>query len=82
MFLVNRLLASDSLPSPANIQTDPLIDRPVRAIIYLGILLLVLVGVSVIGFLSRRFEYAIAFALLLSLGLIGLFFLFQNTGFL
>ncbi|MEH1968140.1 hypothetical protein [Nostoc sp.] len=59
-------------PSPS---TDPLIDRGLQKEQYFGIIGLAIALIAAIGFFSRRVEYAIGFAIVLSAILIA-FFLF------
>ncbi|MBD2514488.1 hypothetical protein H6G93_05600 [Nostoc sp. FACHB-973] len=77
-----KFLVQD-LPSPRTIQQtpppginkDPLIARSLQKEQYVGIMGLAIVLVAAVGFLSRRVEYAIVFAITLSAILIA-FFLF------
>ncbi|MBD2562919.1 MULTISPECIES: hypothetical protein [Nostoc] len=59
-------------PSPA---TDPLIARSLQKEQYFGIIWLAIILIAAVGFFSRRVEYAIAIAIILSAILIA-FFLF------
>ncbi|MBW4646421.1 MAG: hypothetical protein KME23_26095 [Goleter apudmare HA4340-LM2] len=57
--------------NPTNsIPKDPLIARGLQREQYIGITTLLLGLILVVGFLSRRFEYALLFALSLSMVLI------------
>ncbi len=60
-------------PSQAQIQKDPLIAKGLQKGQYLGIVALAIALVTVIGFFSRRVEYAILLAIVLSVILIGFF---------
>ncbi|BAY99198.1 hypothetical protein NIES37_31770 [Tolypothrix tenuis PCC 7101] len=61
-------------PSPGAAQ-DPLIAKNLQKGQYVGIIGLAIALVAAVGFFSRRVEYAILLAVILSLGLIA-FFLF------
>jgi len=77
-----KLLAQE-LPAPNNSPStieeapapgkDPLIARGLQTEQYLGIIALAIALVAVVGFVSRRVEYAIVFALIVSAVLIALF---------
>ncbi|MFN6474247.1 MAG: hypothetical protein RMY36_031835 [Nostoc sp. SerVER01] len=77
-----KLLAQE-LPSPRAIQEapapginkDPLIARNLQKEQYVGIIGLAIALIAAVGFFSRRVEYAIVFAIVLSAILIA-FFLF------
>ncbi|MDZ8082627.1 MAG: hypothetical protein RMX35_26630 [Nostoc sp. DcaGUA01] len=77
-----KLLAQE-LPSPKAIQEapapgtnkDPLIARNLQKEQYVGIIGLAIALIAAVGFFSRRVEYAIVFAIVLSAILIA-FFLF------
>ncbi len=60
-------------PSPATVQHDPLIAKGLQKQQYFGIVALAIALVAVIGFFSRRVEYAILFAIVLSVILISFF---------
>ncbi|MBR8838647.1 MAG: hypothetical protein DSM106950_32760 [Stigonema ocellatum SAG 48.90 = DSM 106950] len=60
-------------PSQATTQQDPLIAKGLQQGQYLGIVTFAIALVAVIGFFSRRVEYAILFAVTLSVILIGFF---------
>ncbi|MBC1236352.1 hypothetical protein [Nostoc sp. 2RC] len=66
--------AIEETPSPG-INKDPLIARNLQKEQYVGILGLAIALIAAVGFLSRRIEYAIIFAMILSAILIA-FFLF------
>ncbi|MBD2615175.1 hypothetical protein VF14_06580 [Nostoc linckia z18] len=66
--------AIQETPSPA-INKDPLIARNLQKEQYVGIFGLAIALIAAVGFLSRRIEYAIIFAMILSAILIA-FFLF------
>ncbi|MBD2294494.1 hypothetical protein H6G06_13660 [Anabaena sphaerica FACHB-251] len=74
---------AQELPSPSTIQEtpipnknqDPLIAHGLQKEQYVGIVGLLIALVAAVGFFSRRFEYAILFALVLSAIIIA-FFLF------
>ncbi|MBD2440431.1 hypothetical protein [Nostoc sp. FACHB-110] len=76
-----KLLAQE-LPSPRAIQEtpasggnqDPLIARNLQKGQYVGIIGLAITLVAAVGFFSRRFEYALMFAIALSAVLIAFFF--------
>ena len=59
--------------TPAPVK-DPLIAQNLQKEQYIGIIGLAIALIAAVGFFSRRVEYAIAFALFLSVILIGLFF--------
>lgn len=59
-----KITASDSTPK------DPLIARGLEREQYMGIAILLCSLIVAVGFLSRRFEYALLFALSLSIVLI------------
>lgn len=59
-------------PAPGK---DPLIARGLQKGQYAGIIGLAIALIAAVGFFSRRVEYAIAFALVLSVILIALFLL-------
>ncbi|MFB2891767.1 hypothetical protein ACE1CI_02370 [Aerosakkonemataceae cyanobacterium BLCC-F50] len=73
------LLADAPLPdpktlhSPSSTQADPLINHGEQLSVYIGTFLLVVGIVAIVGFFSRRFEYALITALALSLGFIAFF---------
>jgi hypothetical protein len=77
-----KFLAQD-LPSPRAIQEtpipgnkqDPLIAHGLQKEQYVGIIGLAIALIAAVGFFSRRFEYALMFAIALSAILIA-FFLF------
>ncbi|HEY9803791.1 MAG TPA: hypothetical protein V6D25_25840 [Leptolyngbyaceae cyanobacterium] len=77
-----KFLAQE-LPSPRKIQEtqvpgenqDPLIARSLQKEQYIGIVGLAIALVAAVGFFSRRFEYAIVFAIALSAILIAFFLL-------
>ncbi|HLO86308.1 MAG TPA: hypothetical protein VK203_15115 [Nostocaceae cyanobacterium] len=58
---------------PTTYPQDALIAKNLQREQYIGIAILLLSLIAVIGFFSRRFEYALIFALSLSLLLIVLF---------
>ncbi|MGF2035728.1 MAG: hypothetical protein RMZ43_010505 [Nostoc sp. CmiVER01] len=62
--------AVQGTPAPAQ---DPLIARGLQKEQYAGIIGLAIALIAAVGFFSRRVEYAIAFALFLSVFLIALF---------
>ncbi len=59
---------------PAASGSEPLIDKGGQNVVFLGVALLAIAIVTVVGILSPRVEHAIIAAILLSSGLIGLFF--------
>lgn len=62
--------------SNTTIHNDPSIDRGAQHLVFLGAALLSLVLVVIIGIFSSRTEHAIIAAVVLSLVLIGMFFVF------
>jgi hypothetical protein len=58
---------------PPSTQNDPLIAKGLQKEQYIGILGLAIALIAVIGFFSRRVEYAILFAITLSVILIVFF---------
>ncbi len=70
-----------SKPNPGAIQTtpsvvtrtDPLIARNLQKEQYAGIFALMIALIAIVGFFSRRFEYALLFATTLSIILIVFF---------
>ncbi|MBW4635525.1 MAG: hypothetical protein KME30_27655 [Iphinoe sp. HA4291-MV1] len=60
-------------PPPGTTQNDPLIAKGLQKDQYFGILGLAIALIAVIGFFSRRVEYAILFAVVLSVILITFF---------
>jgi len=74
---------AQELPSPRAVQEtpipgknqDPLIARGLQKEQYVGIVGLAIALIAAVGFFSRRFEYALVFAIALSAILIA-FFLF------
>ncbi|KAB8332170.1 hypothetical protein SD80_022015 [Scytonema tolypothrichoides VB-61278] len=58
---------------PPGTQNDPLIAKGLQRVQYIGILGLAIALIAVIGFFSRRVEYAILFAITLSVILIVFF---------
>ncbi|QSJ18578.1 hypothetical protein JYQ62_07355 [Nostoc sp. UHCC 0702] len=76
-------LLAQELPSPRAIEgatpldknQDPLIAHHLQKEQYIGIIGLAIALVAAVGFFSRRVEYAIVFALVLSTILIALFLL-------
>ncbi|WP_228061881.1 hypothetical protein [[Phormidium] sp. LEGE 05292] len=76
MLKINALLADGPLPdpktlhSPSNVPADPLINHGEQLSVYIGSFLLVIGIVAIVGFFSRRFEYALIAALVLSFGFI------------
>ncbi len=70
----STLIALSDQPSKPIAKEDPQIDTGGQHIIFLGVVLLAIMVVVVIGILSPRVEHAILAAIVLSLGLIGLFF--------
>ncbi|WP_315787841.1 hypothetical protein [Fischerella sp. JS2] len=75
-----NLLAKE-LPSPKTIQEAPVSGKNQETLIahglqkeqYIGISGLAIALIAAVGFFSRRFEYALVFALILSAILIALF---------
>ncbi|MEI1374628.1 hypothetical protein PQG02_28960 [Nostoc sp. UHCC 0926] len=59
--------AIQETPAPGN---DPLIARGLQKEQYVGIIGLAIALIAAVGFFSRRVEYAIAFAVILSIALI------------
>lgn len=57
-------------PPPGTTQNDPLIAKGLQKGQYIGILGLAIAIIAVIGYFSRRVEYAILFAITLSIVLI------------
>lgn len=78
-----NFLLTQELPSPRAIEEanplnknqDPLIAHRLQKEQYIGIVGLAIALVAAVGFLSRRVEYAIVFALVLSTILIALLLL-------
>ncbi len=76
MLKFNVILADAPLPdpktlhSPSSTQADPLINHGEQLIVYVGTFILVVGVVAIVGLFSRRFEYALITALVLSLGFI------------
>ncbi|MFN6569691.1 hypothetical protein A6770_20345 [Nostoc minutum NIES-26] len=76
-------LLAQELPSPRAIQEapplgtdkDPLIAHNLQKEQYVGIIALAIALVAAVGFFSRRVEYAIVFAVILSAILIAFFLL-------
>ncbi|MBH8564770.1 hypothetical protein I8748_21730 [Nostoc sp. CENA67] len=76
-----NLFLAQELPSPRAIEgaspldknQDPLIAHRLQKEQYIGIVGLAIALVAAVGFFSRRVEYAIVFALVLSTILIALF---------
>lgn len=62
------------VPTPNTTPKDPLISKGWQREQYIGISILFISLIAAIGFLSRRFEYALIFAFALSVALI-IFFL-------
>jgi hypothetical protein len=62
--------AIQETPAPGK---DPLIARGLQKEQYIGIIGLAIALITAVGFFSRRVEYAIGFAIILSIFLIGLF---------
>ncbi|MBD2691310.1 hypothetical protein [Anabaena catenula] len=60
-------------PAQGSPPQDSLIDRGLQKEQYVGISILLLGLIAVVGFLNRRFEYALIFALTLSIILIVFF---------
>lgn len=60
---------------PPGTQKDPLITKGLQTEQYISIVTLAIALVAAVGFFSRRVEYAIAFAIVLSAILIFLFLL-------
>ncbi|MEA5566235.1 hypothetical protein [Anabaena sp. UHCC 0399] len=60
-------------PLPGNQPQDPLISKGWQREQYVGITILFIAVITAIGFFSRRFEYALLFALALSIVLIVFF---------
>ncbi|MBD2434169.1 MULTISPECIES: hypothetical protein [Fischerella] len=60
-------------PLPNNQQQDPLIAKGLQKEQYIGIFSLAIAIIAAVGIISRRVEYAILFAIFLSLILIALF---------
>jgi hypothetical protein len=58
---------------PPGTQNDPLIAKGLQKEQYIGIFALGIILIAVIGFFSRRVEYAILFAVVLSVILIAFF---------
>lgn len=83
MINFNALLADGPLPDPKTLASppishnDPSIDHGGQVIVYIGVTLFVLSVVALVGFFSRRVEYALFTALALSLGLVA-FFIFAR----
>jgi hypothetical protein len=59
---------------PISTESDPLIDTSGQHIVFWGAVLLAILVVVIIRILSPRIEHAIVTAVVLSLGLISLFF--------
>ncbi|QLE59255.1 hypothetical protein [Nostoc sp. TCL26-01] len=62
------------VPAPDTTPQDPLISKGWQREQYIGISILFISLIAAVGFLSRRFEYALIFAFALSIALI-IFFL-------
>lgn len=62
-------------PSVGATNSDPLIAKGGEKIVYMGCFLLVIGLVAIVGVVSRRIEYAILLALVLSVILIAFFLL-------
>lgn len=80
--LLQELPASELAPKtvqesqpPSTAQEDPLIAHNLQKGQYVGIIGLAIALIAAVGFFSRRVEYAIAFAVFLSLLLIAFFIL-------
>ncbi|HEY9661660.1 MAG TPA: hypothetical protein V6C65_24655 [Allocoleopsis sp.] len=61
-------------PSP-NIQSDPLVDQGAALTVHIGAILIVLAIAAIVGFFSRKAEYAIFTGLVLSAIVISFFFI-------
>lgn len=61
-------------PVPATTQNDPLIAKGLQRGQYVGIFALAIGLIAAVGFFSRRVEYALLFAAVLSIILIVFFF--------
>lgn len=69
-----RLVATtQENPSFGTTQKDPLIDRGLQDWQYIGIVAFAIGAIAIVGFFSRRIEYALLFALALSVVLIVFF---------
>lgn len=64
----------EQIPTPDPTTRDPLIAKVWQREQYIGIFILFITLIAAVGFFSRRFEYALLFALSLSVVLI-IFFL-------
>jgi hypothetical protein len=88
--LTSQLLLNPSLPSSPEVQSgdysqsepsievpqeDSLVNRGTENLVYIGFGLLAITVLFVIGLLSRRLEYVLILAAILSIGLIGFFLL-------
>ncbi|XGV98579.1 MAG: hypothetical protein ACAF41_06505 [Leptolyngbya sp. BL-A-14] len=78
MIDLSALLADAPLPDPTTLNAprvhdDASIDHGGQIAVYIGLALFGLGITAVIGFLSRRVEYALLTALALSLGLVAVF---------
>ena len=60
-------------PPPNITQKDPLIDKDLQVWQYSGIVILAVGAIAAVGFFSRRVEYALLFAITLSIVLIVFF---------
>jgi len=60
-------------PLPNSQQQDPLIAKALQKEQYIGIFSLAITVIAAVGIISRRVEYAILFAIFLSLTLIAVF---------
>ena len=64
------------VPNPNLSAPGGLVNPQAQDTVYIGLFLLLITAVIVIGLLSKKLEYALVFAFILSLALIGLLWFF------
>ena len=77
LFLVGAVL-DDPAKSTTTIPHDPLVAPGWGNLAYLGAFVFIALAVTTVGIISRNFERALILALVLSIGFIGFFLMFNH----
>lgn len=76
-FLISTVL-EDPAKSTPTLPNDPLVAPGWGNLAYLGAFVFIALAVTIVGIVSRKFEHALILALVLSLGFIGFFLVFNH----
>ncbi len=72
--MISLIRIIGQISSPATKNDSPLIAHGLQQEQYIGIVLIAIALVAVVGFFSRKFEYAIILSILLSVMMVGWLF--------